>query len=93
MQDVVVEDHAVQWIGKLNFLFVFMETEAPYAVTPIQTTESMRTVGRVRWEMAKEKFAVALRDNHWPGYAEKVLQIEASPWALDNMIREEVENA
>ena len=79
---------------RTDFLFVFMELDPPYAITPVRTTESMRTVGSVLWEKGKEKWAVALRDNHWPGYVEvgEVASVEASKWALERMIEQEMEN-
>lgn len=79
-------------VGRVRFVFLFAELEPPFAVTPAETTESMRTVGRVLWEKAKESWTIALRDDVWPGYTDGVVQIEASPWALDALIQEEQES-
>lgn len=68
--------------GRLRFHFLFAETDAPYAVNPIELAGSMSEIGRRRWQEANEKWAECMKTGVWPGYARKNKRIEATAWQL-----------
>lgn len=74
--------------GRIDFLFVFIEDSQPYAITPARPDGVMREHGESRWHRAVQTWARCLSKNHWPGYAECPISLEAPPWA----IAQEMEN-
>lgn len=73
--------------GREDFLWVFVEElpeEFPdrVMVTFGRPDGILREHGRSRWARACETWARCLRDNHWPGYAERPVTIEAPSWAI-----------
>lgn len=80
--------------GRVGFLFLFFELEAPFAVTPIEGAGTMRELGERRWGRAKRTWRECLTANKWPGYAaSEPVRVEASGWALSQeMEHEYVEN-
>jgi len=69
-----------EMIGRVAVTFVFVETVAPFAVTPVTCASTMREYGESRWLRAVELWARCLESNHWPGYG--ATRVEAPPWAL-----------
>lgn len=66
--------------GAVDFVFVFVELEPPYAVQVARLDGVFEQVGRARWGRAKEKWARCLREKQWPGYRSSLL--EAPLWFL-----------
>jgi hypothetical protein len=52
--------------GRIDFVFLFCETEPPYCVTPVRPSGMMRQLGEGRWERALETWADCMKTNHWP---------------------------
>lgn len=69
-------------VGRVEFVFVFAETEPPYCVTPMKPGGMMREFGLTRWQRAVEVWAACLADNRWPAYVESVTQLELPPWVM-----------
>lgn len=63
-----------------EFIFLFCEIEAPYAVVPIKPSGEMMEIGRLRWEEALAKWEVALRTNQWPSYSDGLKYLDPMPW-------------
>lgn len=63
-----------------QFRFVFCETEEPYTVTVVELPESMRELGRLRWDRSCKLWAECLESGNWPGYG--TLRPEAPVWAM-----------
>jgi PDDEXK-like domain of unknown function (DUF3799) len=68
--------------GRVDFVFVFFELEPPYAVTPARLSGEFRELGERAWRRAVDRWEECLRTNKWPGYADGVIDLEPSPWAL-----------
>lgn len=64
-----------------SFLFVFQEKDPPYLVNVVSLSEIDEEWGRIVNRKAIGLFAQCLRDDHWPGYADDVMQIALPGWA------------
>jgi hypothetical protein len=69
--------------GRVNFVFVFVETEPPYSVTLARPAGTMRAYGKSRWDRAVRLWGECLAANKWPAYAPT--EVEASPWMMAEM--------
>ncbi len=69
-------------LGRIDFVFLFVETEPPYAITPARLSGSFRELGHREWEHACETWAWCLSRNIWPGYTDGIVPLEPPPWAL-----------
>jgi len=81
-----VETLLPDFAGRVSFTFIFVETVAPFAITPIQLDGEWSAVGQSRWERALSKWQECTANNHWPGYASETLRLEAPKWALSQEI-------
>ena len=77
-----VERIKPEFAGRVDFIFVFYELEPPYAVTPARLSGSFRELGARGWRRAVDRWEECLRTNRWPGYADGIVELEPSPWAL-----------
>lgn len=68
--------------GREQMLFLFVESEAPYCVTPCKPDGSMRELGEARWARAVETWSRCLESGRWPAYSDVVMDIAAPAWAL-----------
>jgi hypothetical protein len=69
--------------GRIGFEFVFVETEPPFAVTPVRLDGQFRELGRLKWERACALWARCLKANTWPAYAsDQPLTVSPPDWAL-----------
>jgi len=68
--------------GRIEFLFVFMELEEPYAVVPAAPDGMLRELGERRWRRAVELWEKCLNADRWPSYCSSVTSLEAPTWAL-----------
>jgi hypothetical protein len=73
-------------LGRIDFVFLFMETEPPYAVTPVQLDGEYRRLGEVKWERAVRVWARCLATNTWPSYVDQITPVSAPPWALQDAL-------
>lgn len=69
-------------IGRTRFVFLFVELFPPYAVTPAELGGALRELGERRWDEAVESWAWCMSRNNWPAYTDRVVRLEAPPWAL-----------
>lgn len=77
-----IENNRPELAGRVDFIFVFFELEPPFAVTPVRLSGEFRELGERRWQRAVNVWGRCLRDNHWPGYVDKITDIHPPPWAL-----------
>lgn len=68
--------------GRIDFLFLFCESEPPYAVNVCRPDGAMRELGERRWLRAVEAWAVCLEAQQWPGYGDDVNPLSPPAWAL-----------
>lgn len=78
-----------EWEGRIDFQFVFFETEPPYAVLPVRLSGAFREYGLRRWMRAVSIWERCLATNTWPGYAEDFVTIEPPGWALTEELMNE----
>lgn len=71
--------------GRWDFVFVFVETVAPYAVTPARLDAVLRERGRRRWEQACGMWAHCLKTGEWPGYVDEIVYLESPSWVLSQV--------
>lgn len=68
------------YVGRVDFSFLFGELEKPYVVNVCRLDAEFSRMGEVRWERGRDMWAECLKKNHWPGYPGTEL---APPgWAL-----------
>ena len=75
-----IESEFPDTTGRIRFVNLFAEIEAPYLVTPVEMDESFLTIGRSKWQRAIEIWQRCLNTNHWPGYTEKTVKVMAPSW-------------
>ena len=68
--------------GRVDVVFIYVETEPPHCVTAARPDGVMRELGLSKWRRAVELWARCLAENSWPGYATEIVPLEAPPWAL-----------
>lgn len=68
--------------GRVRFVFLFVELDPPYAVTPLIPSGTLKQLGEQRWRRACETWARCLTLNKWPGHVTELTRVEALPWAL-----------
>ncbi len=69
--------------GRIDFVFVFYELSPPFAVTPVRLSGAFRELGERGWRRAVDRWESCLRTDKWPSYADEIINLEPSPWALD----------
>lgn len=80
--------------GRIEFIFVFYELEPPFAVTPVRLSGVFRQLGDRAWKRSVDRWEACLRTNTWPAYADEIIDLEPSGWALSkDMERDEQEVA
>jgi hypothetical protein len=66
----------------VDFVFVFMEIEPPYAVNPVRLDETLTVMGERRWQRAVGLWEHCSRENRWPSYTRGITTIEAPLYAI-----------
>lgn len=74
--------------GRIDFVFLFMELDPPYSVTPLRPDGTMRALGEARWHRAIDTWARCVKNNKWPGYTDCIAQVAPPPWAMSKEIEE-----
>lgn len=72
--------------GRVDSLYIFIETEAPYAVRVMPLAGSMRASGEYRWAKACELWGEYLKrygmEKPWPEFEDDFAPAELPAWAL-----------
>lgn len=79
------------YAGRVEFEFIYIEREAPYAVTVARLAGSMQEVGQRRWTRAVNTWGQCLATNRWPDYSTIPVRIEALPWQLTQEAEQELD--
>lgn len=80
--------------GRVDFVFIFAEPRAPFAVTPGRLDDVLRTRGEERWTEAYtawgDRMFAAKREGDvldltapWPAYANGIVTFEAPGWMIN----------
>lgn len=72
--------------GRTQFINVFIESKEPHMCVPVKPDGMMMKLGDLKWQRAVDLFAECSRTGKWPGYADRVLSMSPSPWALQDEI-------
>jgi PDDEXK-like domain of unknown function (DUF3799) len=68
--------------GRIDFVFVFIEIEPPYAVFAGRPNGMLRELGDMQWGRAVRLWEHCLATNTWNGYGPDIGVIEAPAWAM-----------
>jgi len=74
---------------QIDMVFLFMEFEPPYAVTPVRPSPAFQEIGRQRWDRAVLLWERCLRTNSWPEYCTDSIDLEPQPWVMNQEIGSE----
>jgi len=79
--------------GRIDFVFLFLESSPPHCVTPARLGGILEDLGEQKWRRAVEMWARCTKDNHWPGYVDGPVSLNAPPWALNEEMDREAAGA
>jgi hypothetical protein len=68
--------------GRIDFIFLFQETEYPYILQPATISGESRTLGVSKWTRAWQMWSECLKAGKWPAYSKQIVCAEAPEWAL-----------
>lgn len=68
--------------GRIRFIFLFMETEYPYVMTPVELKGEFKAIGVSKMMRGIAQWKKCLEENRWPGYSNKIVELEPPAWAL-----------
>jgi len=68
--------------GRVDMLFVFVEIQPPCDIVIARPDGQLSELGAMRWGRAVEVWERCLSRDHWPGYAETPVRLEAPPWVI-----------
>lgn len=68
--------------GRISFTYIMQETEFPFAAVPLEPNGVFRAIGKSKGQRAIATWKECMESNKWPGYTDKMLTLEPSPWLL-----------
>ena len=68
--------------GRIQFLFLFVEVDEPYAMNLVEPDGLFEEIGERRWLRAVESWGRSVKENNWPAYGTGIRRIGPPPWAL-----------
>jgi len=71
--------------GAIDFVFLFVEVEPPFAVFAGRPDGVLRELGERQWSFAVRRWEECLATNVWPGYGSEIGTIDAPAWALNGV--------
>lgn len=75
--------------GRVQKRWVFVETNPPYAATPISISAEWEMAGAHRTEQAIAKWQKSVSEGRWPYYVGEVTRIEPKPWQIASAFLDE----
>ena len=69
------------------FVFVVIETTAPFLVTAYELTPSAVDEGREAYKRALRTYATCAQTDTWPGYSQDIEQLDLPAWAYKHTVR------
>jgi hypothetical protein len=78
-------------MGRRRHIFVAQENTVPYAVTVVELTEAVMTMGRKRLQMAVDIWKRCIATNRWPSYPMEILRPEYPSWEEKAWLDREIE--
>lgn len=77
-------------VGRRIFRFLAQENDPPYAVTPVELTEAVLTMGRKKLAYAVEAWKRSMASGQWPAYSTEVCRPEYPSWKETQWLAREV---
>lgn len=68
--------------GKVRFIFLFIEVEAPYCLTSIELDNMFQYIGEFKLNKAANIWRECIDTNIWPNYSQDIIIIEPPKWEL-----------
>lgn len=68
--------------GEVTYRWIFVECDAPHAVTIVERAPSMIELGHRRWSRAVGIWKTCLASSKWPSYTTGIIDMEASEFAI-----------
>ena len=83
--------HGDDALGRVDFVFLCCEIEAPYEVVPGRLSGIYREIGKRRWERALRLWRQLLKDGSypWPGYSDGAVVFDAPAYVISRELPEE----
>lgn len=72
-----------------RFVFIFQETSAPYAISPIELSPAALDMAERKVEEAIRLFAWSMNKGSWPGYPNRITRIDPPAWAEKSWLERE----
>jgi hypothetical protein len=69
-------------LGRIDFMFLFQETEYPYCLQPARLNGELRMLGASKWTRAWQMWDACLKADNWPSYAREIIKIEPPKYGL-----------
>jgi hypothetical protein len=69
--------------GRIRFVYLFQETEFPFAMTPVELNGEFKCIGVSKICRAVDAWKKCLADGRWPGYTKEIITLEPPAWALN----------
>lgn len=76
--------------GRIKWVFLFIESEAPFAVTPIELDGAFEALASSQYNRAISAWARGITENHWPTYCDGEGSFTVSPPPY--LLTQEMEN-
>lgn len=68
--------------GRIEFQFAFLQLEPIPDARVVPLDGALRELGARQWNAAKERWALCLATNEWPGYSHDASTLHADPWLV-----------
>lgn len=68
--------------GRIRFIYLFMEDQYPFVMTPVELNGEFKAVGVSKMMRGIAQWKKCLAEDRWPGYTSKIVELEAPKWAL-----------
>lgn len=78
----LLESKRPELAGRITSTLLFIETEAPFALVPVQLDGSFRSMGRSKLGRAWDAWQLAIATGIWPSYTKRTLTVSPPTWAL-----------
>ena len=72
--------HHPELRSRVKHVFLFVETDFPYLMTPLVLSEEFMAIGRSKFNRALHKWTECLATRRWPGYTTGIYTAEPKPW-------------
>lgn len=68
--------------GRITSTLLFIETEAPFALVPVELDGAFRSMGRSKLGRAWDAWQLAMATGVWPSYTSRTITLGPPAWAL-----------